>query len=85
MKAAHKHWRETGREFGYKECCIDFFCETWPAQLRSIGVLVGDEVLSFGAVYAGLARWAKFKNGHIPCPKCLAVKLTKKLETKVSK
>jgi len=82
LAAGIKKWQRLGKEYGYPQCCIDFFCGAWVSskQFRGFTLVKGEHVLVNNA-YAGLARAFGFVDskakGYIPCPSCLCKKMEK--------
>jgi hypothetical protein len=59
--------RNIGREYGYPECCIDFFLSDWVEMVdfdREHADAYTDRVHQTSWAYCG----------YIPCPSCLSLK-----------
>ncbi len=61
-RRATRGMRRLGRQSGYPDCCVEFFCAVAPLHMFNIDP---------GATAAYWERAGKVKAGFVPCPECL--------------
>jgi hypothetical protein len=62
-------WVIAGRENGYPECCIAFWCGEWQSLVRAD--VFDDAARAQEQVYWDRCQSAGLPGGYIPCPGCL--------------